>query len=69
LQILTAADALARAEDLLDRARQLLGERLVPHGAGDLNDLVEGDVAGVRDVLLLLAVTRRLCARADPSVA
>jgi hypothetical protein len=32
----------------------------VAHGAGDLDDLVEGDRLGVLDVLLLLAVTGRL---------
>jgi hypothetical protein len=33
----------------------------VGHLAGDVVDLVEGDVARVLDVLLLLAVPRGLC--------
>lgn len=32
----------------------------MPHGAGDLNDLVKGNRLGVLDVLLLLTITGRL---------
>lgn len=35
------------------------------HGAGDGDDLVEGNGLGVLDVLLLLAVTRWLLERLD----
>lgn len=55
-----AASAERSTEDLLDGALQVLGHRLEAHGAGDLNDLIEGNALGVLDVLLLLAVTRGL---------
>lgn len=60
-----AADRLGSAEDLLDGTGKALGERLEAHLAGDLDNLVEGDVATVLDVLLLLAVTRGLLERLD----
>lgn len=60
-----AADGLGGAEDLLDGAGERLGERLEAHLAGDLDDLLEGDVATVLDVLLLLAVARGLLERLD----
>ncbi|KAI3477912.1 hypothetical protein L1887_60219 [Cichorium endivia] len=60
-----AADGLGGAEDLLDGAGERLGERLEAHLAGDLYDLLEGDVATVLDVLLLLAVARGLLERLD----
>lgn len=52
-----AADGVAGAEDLLDGAGKDTGHGALAHGAGDLDDLVEGEVAVVDDVLLLLAVT------------
>ena len=55
-----AADRLCGTEDLLDAASERLGERLVGEFAGNVVDLVEGDVARVLDVLLLLAVPRGL---------
>lgn len=55
-----AASGEGSAENLLDGTLEGLGHRLEPHGAGDLNDLVQRDGLGVLDVLLLLAVTRRL---------
>lgn len=56
LAINLAANTVGGSENLLDGTREVLGERLVSHGAGDLNDLVEGDRLVVLDVLLLLAV-------------
>lgn len=59
------ADRLGSAEDLLDGAAELFCEGLVSHGAGDLNDVVERDVAGVNASLLLLAVSGGLLEGAD----
>jgi hypothetical protein len=72
-----AADRLGGTEDLLDTTGEVLGERLVSHLAGNLMrvsvfiprrrhttyvvDLVERNVTGVLDVLLLLAVPWGLC--------
>jgi len=55
-----ATSAKSSSEDLLDTALERLGQRLVLHLAGDLNDLVERNGLGVLDVLLLLTVARRL---------
>jgi hypothetical protein len=60
-----AANALRGAENLLDCPAELLCERLVPHGACNVNDGVELNVARVLDVLLLFAVPRCLLERAD----
>ena len=60
LAINLAANTVGGSENLLDGTREVLGERLVSHGAGDLNDLVKGDRLVVLDVLLLLAITGRL---------
>lgn len=54
------SDAESSSEDLLDGTLQLLGEGLETHGAGNLNDLIEGDGLAMLDVLLLLAVARWL---------
>lgn len=56
----SAANGSCSAQDLLHGTAQLLGKGLVAHLACDLDDLVEGDVAAVLDVLLLLPVTSRL---------
>lgn len=48
------------SEDLLDGTLEVLGHGLEPHGAGNGNDLIEGNALGVLDVLLLLAVPGRL---------
>lgn len=55
-----AAGGESSSENLLDGTLEVLGHRLVAHGAGDGDDLVEWDGLGVLDVLLLLAVTRGL---------
>lgn len=55
-----ASDGESSSEDLLDGTLQLLCKGLEAHGAGNLNNLIEGDGLGVLDVLLLLAVTRWL---------
>lgn len=55
-----AADGESSTENLKDTTTELLGHRAGAHGAGNLNDVVHGDGLGVLDVLLLLAVTRRL---------
>merc|ERR1719383_417417 len=60
-----ASDGLSGAENLLDGAFQLARHGALAHDAGDVNDLVEGDVAAVLNVLDLLAVTRRLLEGAD----
>lgn len=55
-----AANAECRSEDLLDRTGERLCQRLEPHRACDLNDLIESDGLAVLDVLLLLPVARGL---------
>jgi hypothetical protein len=55
-----AAGAESSAENLLDGTLQILGHGLEAHGAGDRDDLIEGNALGVLDVLLLLPVTRGL---------
>jgi hypothetical protein len=51
-----AADGDAGAENLLDGAGEVLGHGAGAHDPGDLDDVVEGDVPVVLDVLSLLAV-------------
>ena len=46
-----AAHRVGRAEDLLHRSGELLGERLEAHRARDVDDLLHRDVARVLDVL------------------
>ena len=65
LAVNSAANRLSRAEDLLYGAGEVLGKRLEAHLAGNLDDLVQRDVAAVLDVLLLLAVARGLLERLD----
>jgi hypothetical protein len=65
LAINLASHAVAGTKNLLDGSLQLLGERLVAHGAGNVDDLIEADRLVVLDVLLLLAITRRLLESAD----
>merc|ERR1712105_135268 len=60
-----AADRLGGAQDLLDGALQLARHGALPHDAGNVNDLVEGNIAAVFDVLDLLAVTWGLLEGAD----
>ena len=48
------------SEDFLDTSPKRLTQTLESHCSGNLNDLVQWDVAAVLDVLLLLAITRRL---------
>lgn len=60
LAVNLAADRVSSSQDLLDTILQVLGEGLVAHGAGNLDDLLNGDGLVVLDVLLLLAVTRGL---------
>lgn len=62
-----ATDRLGGSEDLLDAAGQGRREGLlgVAHRAGNVDDLVELDVAAVLDVLLLLAVPDGLLQGAD----
>lgn len=60
LAVDSAANRVAGAENLLDSARELLSHGALTHLAGNLDDLVEGEVSVVDDVLLLLAVTDRL---------
>jgi hypothetical protein len=65
LAINLATNTVGGTEDLLDGALELLGEGLVAHGPGDLDDLVEADGLVVLDVLLLLAVSGVLLESAD----
>ncbi len=62
-----ASDAEGGAEDLQHGALQLPRQGLLgaAHRPGNVEDLVERDRLGVFDVLLLLAVARRLLERAD----
>lgn len=60
LTVDTGANRLGSTKNLLDGSGQLLGERLGSHGSGNLNDLLQGDVTVVLDVLVLLSVTRGL---------
>lgn len=53
------------AEDLLHNTLEGLGEALEAHGSCNLDDLVQGNRLAVLDVLLLLAVTRRLLEGTD----
>lgn len=55
-----AAGGEGSTEDLLDGTLEVLGHGLEAHGAGNVDDLIKRDRLGVLDVLLLLAVTRRL---------
>lgn len=57
LSIDLASDREGSAQDLLDGAGKSLGERLEPHGPGNVDDLLKRDRLAVLDVLLLLAVT------------
>lgn len=59
------ANGLGSAEDLLDGAAEFFCERLVSHGAGNFDDIVDADVAGVHSALLLLAVSGGLLEGAD----
>lgn len=61
LSVNSATNALCSAENLLHTSGQLLGERLGLHDTSNVEDLVEGNVARVLDVLLLLAITWGLC--------
>lgn len=65
LAVNLAAYAASRAQNLLDSSSKFLRERLVAHSAGDLDHVVEGHGLVVLDVLLLLAVARRLLQRLD----
>lgn len=60
LAINLASNTVGSSENLLDTTSEVLGERLVAHGAGNIDDLLERDGLAVLDVLLLLAVTGRL---------
>ena len=55
-----ATDGESSTQDLANNTAELLGERAVAHDTGNVDDLVERDGLVVLDVLLLLAVTRRL---------
>lgn len=65
LAIDRAPNALRGAKNLLHSPAKLLRKRLAPHRPRNLDDLVQGDVTTVLDVLLLFAVTGRLLERAD----
>jgi len=55
-----AASAESSSQNLEDSSPKLLGERLLPHLSGNLDDLIQRNRLGVLDVLFLLTVTRRL---------
>merc|ERR1712080_542570 len=52
-------------QDLLHHSREVLGHGPGPHDAGRVDDVVQGDVAAVLDVLHLLPVPGRLLQRLD----
>jgi len=56
-----AANTLGSSQDLLDITGKVLGERFWAHHAGNFDDFVKSDVAGMLDVLLLLPVAWGLC--------
>lgn len=60
LAIDLATHAERRAQNLLHDTLEGLGEALEAHGPCNLDDLVQRDGLAVLDVLLLLAITRRL---------
>lgn len=53
LSVNGAAHGVARAKHFFDSAGQLARHRALAHGACDVDDLVQGDVAVVLDVLHL----------------
>ena len=55
-----ATDGVAGAEDLLNGPRQLFGHGPLAHGAGNGNDVIEGDVAIVDDCVVREAIVRRV---------
>lgn len=65
LPIDLASDTVGGAKNLLDDTPEFLRERLEAHRASNLDDLVEAHGLSVLDVLLLLAITRRLLERLD----
>mmetsp|Transcript_28408 Transcript_28408/g.44167 ORF Transcript_28408/g.44167 Transcript_28408/m.44167 type:complete len:198 (+) Transcript_28408:51-644(+) len=60
LSVNGAANREGSSEDLLNGSRELTGHTALTHGTSNFNDLVEGDVTVVNDVLHLLAVTNGL---------
>jgi len=52
-------------KNLLHGALELTGQGLLPHDSGNIDNLIEGNRLAVLDVLLLLAVTRRLLESLD----
>lgn len=58
LSINLATNAKGRAQNLLHGTLKTLGERLVPHRASNLDDLIECNRLVVLNVLLLLPVAR-----------
>lgn len=65
LAVNAASNTVGSSEDLLDGSLQLLGEGLEAHLSGNIDDLIEGNRLVVLDVLLLLAVARRLLQGSD----
>jgi hypothetical protein len=55
-----ATNAESGAQNLLDCTLEILGHALVLHRPGNLDNLIQRNGLGVLDVLLLLAITRRL---------
>jgi hypothetical protein len=55
-----AASAESSSDNLENGTLQVLGHGLEAHGAGNGDDLIEGNALGVLDILLLLAVPGRL---------
>ena len=54
----TAANGLGSTQNLLGNRGQSLTERLLSHGLGDLDDVLQLQVTAVLDVLVLLSVSR-----------
>lgn len=60
-----AANTVGSAKDLLHGSFEFLGERLITHGPGNFDDLIEGHRLVVFDVLFLLSITGGLLESPD----
>ena len=56
-----AANTLGSSQNLFDVTGKVLGKRFRAHLAGNIDDLVKGNVARMLDVLFLLPVSWGLC--------
>lgn len=59
LAINLAPDTVGGSQDFLHSALEFLGEGLISHSTGDVDDFIQTDGLAVLDVFLLLSVTGR----------